>query len=263
MFDIIKAIILGIVEGVTEFLPVSSTGHLILANQFISFSEDFTQKFDVIIQLGAILAVVMIYWQRLLPNRDNPMPKFIDTWSKIIIAVLPALLFGVLFHNQIETYLFNPITVAISLVFWGVIIIVIENIYIKTRINSIKDLTFRTAFFIGLIQCLGMIPGTSRAAMTIIGAVLLGASRLVAVEFSFFLAIPTMVAASTYSLYKMGFDVSSMEIAVLIVGFVTSFLVAWLVIRFFINYIANKDFKIFGYYRIALGVIVLLYFLFI
>jgi undecaprenyl-diphosphatase len=261
MFEIFKAVILGIIEGVTEFLPISSTGHLILANQFISFSENFTQKFDVIIQLGAILAVTIIYWKSLLPNKDNPLPKFTKIWSKIMVAVIPALIFGAIFHDLIEKYLFNPLTVAISLIFWGAVILVVESKEIKIKFDTLSKMNYKSSFIIGLAQCIGMIPGTSRSAMTIIGARLLGASRVTAVEFSFFLAIPTMIAASAFSVYKMGFDVNKLEIAILVTGFITSFLVAWAAIRFFINFISKKDFKIFGYYRIVLGVVVLLYFL--
>lgn len=261
MIEILKAVALGIIEGITEFLPISSTGHLILANQFISFSESFTQKFDVIIQLGAILAVVLVYRNKLIPNRENPLKASISLWLKIIVAVIPALFIGALFHHQIETILFNPITVSIALVFWGIVLIVLESVQFKSRFNSIEAMGYGTALIIGFVQCLAMIPGTSRSAATIIGALVLGASRLVAVEFSFFLAIPTLVAASAYSMYKIGFDISSAELLVLAVGFVTSFLVAWGVIRFLLNYIAHRDFKLFGYYRIILGGIVLLYFL--
>ena len=261
MSDILKAVILGIIEGITEFLPISSTGHLILANQFISFSEMFTQKFDVIIQLGAILAVVVIYRNRLIPNKENPLEKSFTIWAKIVIAVIPALVLGAMFHHQIETLLFNPITVAIALVFWGIVLIVIESIKIKVKTDSMDKLTYGTGFLIGFIQCLAMIPGTSRSAVTIIGAMVLGCSRLVAVEFSFFIAIPTMVAASVFSMYKMGFNISSSELLTLAAGFIVSFLVAWFVIRYFLNYITKRDFKAFGYYRILLGGVVLLYFL--
>lgn len=263
MTGIIKAVILGIVEGVTEFLPISSTGHLILVNQFVAFSEYFTQKFDVIIQLGAILAVVFLYRHRLIPDKDNSPGKSISLWSKIMIAVIPALFLGALFHKQIETLLFNPVTVSIALVFWGIVLIVIENVSIRVKTDSMEKLDYRTAFLIGVIQCIAMVPGTSRSAMTIVGAMMLGSSRLVAVEFSFFLAIPTMTAASAFSMFKMGFSITSNELIILGIGFVTSFFVALFVIKYFISYISKKDFKLFGYYRIILGGLVLLYFLII
>lgn len=261
MTDLIKAVVLGIIEGITEFLPISSTGHLILANQFITFPESFTNRFDVIIQLGAILAVGITYWRRLVPSKGNPMEKSIALWSKILLAVIPALVLGALFHEQIETLLFNPVTVSMALVFWGIVLIVMENAKIRIKTDSVDKLNNRTAFTIGIIQCLAMIPGTSRSAVTIVGAMLLGSSRLVAVEFSFFLAIPTMIAASVFSMYKMGLHLSFPEWITLSAGFITSFLVAWFVIRYFLNFITKRDFKSFGYYRILLGGIVLLYFL--
>jgi undecaprenyl-diphosphatase len=260
MPELIKALILGILEGITEFLPVSSTGHLILANQFIAFSESFTAKFDVIIQLGAILAVALVYWRRLIPNRTTPFTKSVSTWSRVLIAVIPALVIGALFHNTIESVLFNPLVVAIALIFWGVVLIIIESIKLPARTNSIESMSFRNAFLVGILQCLAMIPGTSRSAASIIGAMLLGASRICAVEFSFFLAIPTMVAASAYSAFKLGLNLTSAEISVLAVGFITSFLIALLVIRIFIRFISTNNFKVFGYYRILLGIAVLLYF---
>ena len=265
MLDIIKAIVLGIVEGVTEFLPISSTGHLIIVNQFVSFSEHFTNKFDVIIQLGAIIAVVIYFRKTLIPSREEYGHFFksrtFDLWKKTIVGVIPALVIGAIFHDKIEEILFNPFTVEIALVIGGVILIVVEmNKRRVYKIDSIEKLTYMTAFFIGLIQCLAMIPGTSRSGATIVGALLLGCSRVIAVEFSFFLAIPTIGAATVYSIYKMGFSLTSSEVILLIVGFVVSFLVAWVVIAGFMNFISKKDFKFFGYYRIVLGIIVLLYF---
>lgn len=261
ILEILKAAGLGVVEGVTEFLPISSTGHLILANQWVSFSESFTQKFDVIIQLGAILAVVVVYWKKLVPSKENSLKKSFSIWSKTIIAVIPALILGALFNKQIEALLFNPITVSVALIFWGIVLIIIENLKLKPKFDSTEKLGYGRAFLVGIAQCLAMIPGTSRSAMTIIFGMLLGASRQAAVEFSFFLAIPTMVAATGYSMLKMGFNISSVELVALITGFVVSFLVALLVIRFFLSYITKKDFKLFGYYRIILGIIVLAYFL--
>lgn len=265
MLDIIKAIILGIVEGVTEFLPISSTGHLILLNQFLSFSESFTNKFDVIIQLGAIIAVVIYFRKTLFPSREEYghflKSRTFDLWKKTIAGVIPALVIGAIFHDKIEELLFNPFTVAIALVIGGVILIVVEmNKKRVHKIDSIEKLTYLTAFLIGVIQCFAMIPGTSRSGATIVGALLLGCSRVIAVEFSFFLAIPTIGAATLYSIYKMGFALTAFEIVLLIVGFAVSFFVAWIVIAGFMSFISKKDFKFFGYYRIILGIIVLLYF---
>jgi undecaprenyl-diphosphatase len=261
------ATILGIVEGFTEFLPISSTGHLILVNQFITFDDQFTKLFDIVIQLGAILAVVVYFWKRLWPfTKNEDRNKEIWTiWLKAVVGVLPAIIIGLLFANQIEEKLFNPWTVAIALVLGGLVILYIErnpstNLG-QAKIISIKDLTFKTAFYIGLIQCLSMIPGTSRSGATIIGALALGASRVVATEFSFFLAIPTMVAASGYSLLKYRELLNVQQFLVLGTGFIVSFIVALAVIKFLINYVQKNNFKLFGYYRIILGMIILIYFL--
>lgn len=264
MNDIIKAIILGIVEGATEFLPISSTGHLVLVNQYISFSEQFTKMFDIVIQLGAILSVVVFFRSKILPfNKDNAAEKnqIYDIWKKTIIGVIPALFIGALLKKHIEELLFNPLTVSIALVVGGIALIFLENLKKDHKIQTIAGLSYKTAFIIGLIQCLAMIPGTSRSAATIIGAMLLGCSRIVAVEFSFYLAIPTITAASAYSFLKAGMVLSSSEFMALAIGFIVSFLVAWIVIAGFMNFISKKDFKVFGYYRIILGGIVLLMFL--
>ncbi|WP_242833079.1 undecaprenyl-diphosphate phosphatase [Desulfosporosinus acidiphilus] len=264
---IIKAIILGIVEGITEFLPVSSTGHLIIVNEFINFTGNFAKMFDVIIQLGAILSVVVYFWHKLFPfgKHKSRLEKaeIWDIWKKTIVGVLPALFIGAIFGKRIEDKLFTPIVVALALLIGGIILIIIESKNKGGKINSIKQLSFKTALSIGFIQCLAMIPGTSRSAATIIGAMLLGSTRLVAAEFSFFLAIPTMVAASGYSLLKIGFGLTSNEMLLLAIGFVVSFIVALFVISGFMNYISKRDFKLFGYYRIILGILVLVYFSFL
>lgn len=263
MEEILKAVILGIVEGVTEFLPVSSTGHLILVNQFFSFDEHFTKMFDIIIQFGAILSVIVYFRKKLFNFFDSNFNLNRDTfslWFKVAVGVVPALVIGALFHEKIEAYLFNATVVAIALIIGGIILIVIERSKRSSRVDAIASLTFKMALFIGLIQCLAMIPGTSRSAATIIGAILLGCSRLVAVEFSFYLSIPTILAASAYSLYKIGFGMSLNQVIVLSVGFVVSFAVALLVISSFMKFISRHDFKPFGYYRIVLGFLVLLYF---
>ena len=257
MASYLAAIILGIVEGFTEFLPISSTGHLILVNQFISFDKAFTTLFDIVIQLGAILAVVVFFWKKLWP--------FTDVWYKAIVGVLPAIVLGALFAGKIEEKLFNPWTVAIALLVGGLIILFVEKTLSagsgQAKITSINNLSYKTAFFIGLVQCLSMIPGTSRSASTIIGAIIFGASRVVATEFSFFLAIPTMVAASAYSLLKYHSPLNFQQISVLSIGFIVSFVVALAVIKFFINYVQKNNFKIFGYYRIVLGLIIVAYFI--
>ena len=265
MFDILKAVILGIVEGLTEFLPISSTGHLIIVNQFLSFEEAFTQKFDVIIQLGAILAVIIYFRKDLFPSKSEAAGFFrsrkFDLWKKTIAGVIPALVIGGVFHQVIEDYLFNMMTVAITLIIGGVILIVIEMGKNRSyRVDTIDKMTYMTAFLIGVIQCFAMIPGTSRSGATIVGALLLGCSRVIAVEFSFFLAIPTIGAATLYSIYKMGFDIPFSHLIILAVGFIVSFLTAWAVIAGFMNYIRKKDFKFFGYYRIVLGIILIIYF---
>jgi len=263
ILDSIKAIILGIVEGFTEFLPISSTGHLILVNQFVSFSKNFTLLFDIVIQLGAILAVLVYFWKKLWPfTKDSQKNReTLNIWRKTIIGVLPAIILGALFANKIEERLFNPWTVAIALLVGGLIILFVETRQKEPKITSINNLSFKTAFFIGLVQCLSMIPGTSRSAATIIGAMIFGASRVVATEFSFFLAIPTMMAASAWSLLKYGTLLNINQIFVLSVGFIVSFIVALAVIKFLINYVQKNNFKIFGYYRIILGIIVITYFL--
>ncbi len=262
-FDGIKAIVLGAVEGITEFLPVSSTGHLILLNQFITFDENFTKLFDIVIQLGAILAVTVYFRNKIWPFGKNKEKnkKILNIWQKTIIGVLPLMFFGFLFGEKVKEKLFYPWVVALALLIGGIIILIIENKKKTSEITSLEDLTFGTAFFIGLIQCLSMIPGTSRSAATIMGAIILGASRTVATEFSFYLAIPIMFAASTYSLLKYRAALSMHELSLLVIGFMVAFFVAFSVVKFFVNYAKRRDFKNFGYYRIALGVLIILYFL--
>ncbi|WP_127505674.1 undecaprenyl-diphosphate phosphatase [Paenibacillus humicus] len=265
MYDIIVAIILGIVEGLSEFLPISSTGHLIIVNQFFNFTGGFANMFDVIIQLGAILAVIVYFRNKLFPfgSKKTAIEKkqIWMLWFKTVVGVFPALLIGAIFGKKVEESLFNPTTVAIALVIGGFVLIYIENKKRKSSINSLEDLTFKTAFLIGVIQCLSMIPGTSRSASTIIGGMLFGASRTISTEFSFFLAIPTMIAASGYSLLKGGVAMTAQQYVILGVGFITAFFVAWIVIAKFVKYVPNNSFKPFGYYRIVLGILVLGYFL--
>jgi len=265
MNDFINAIILGIVEGFTEFLPISSTGHLILVNNFIGFTGSFALMFDVVIQLGAILAVVIYFRKRLLPfGVSKPADERAATWTiwrKSLVGAIPALVIGGTLGNFVEGKLFNPYVVSVALLSGGIILLWIEQNPRVSKIDTISELSFKTAFFIGLIQCLAMIPGTSRSAATIIGAMLLGSSRTFAVEFSFFLAIPTIIAASGYSIIKSGLHLNSREILLTGTGFIVSFLVAWIVIAAFIRYISRRNFKPFGYYRIVLGSVVLIYYL--
>lgn len=265
MNEFFIAVVLGIVEGLTEFIPVSSTGHLILVNQFMGFTGRFANMFDVVIQFGAILAVVVYFRKKLLPfGQGKSYLERRETWNlwkKTIAGVIPALAIGGTLGSHVEELLFTPVIVSLALFAGGIFLIIIENRRKRSAINSIGHLDYKTAFLIGLIQCLAMIPGTSRSAATIIGAMLLGTSRVVATEFSFFLAIPTMAAASTYSFLKTGLTLSTHELQVLIIGSIVSFVVALAVIAVFMNYIARRDFKLFGYYRIILGAVVLAYFM--
>lgn len=263
MFSIYKAIILGIVEGLTEFLPISSTGHLILVNQWIAFSPRFTEVFDVVIQFGAILAVIVYFWKKIFPfNKGKLELSILQLWTKVLVAVFPALAIGAIVAKHLKT-LFNPPVVALALIIGGIILLWIERRQTKNTINVISALPYSTALGIGLLQCLAMIPGTSRSAATIIGAMVLGVSRILAAEFSFFLAIPTIFAASAYSLLKADFIMTKTELILLATGFLTAFVVALIVIDQLMKYISKHDFKVFGWYRIVLGIIVLVYFMFL
>jgi len=262
---ILKAILIGIVEGITEFLPISSTGHMILVDEYLKLSPDkaFTTAFEVIIQLGAIISVVVFFWKDLWPFAGTPKHKR-DTWQlwfKVIVAVIPAIVLGLLFDDTIEARFFNPQVVAITLIFYGIVLIVLERYNAgKTHFmfNSVATIPFGLALAIGTFQCLAMVPGTSRSAATIIGAMLLGLSRGAAAEFSFFLAIPTMAGATLLTILKNGLAFDFQQWIVILVGFAVSFLVAYTVIKFFMDFIRRHDFSVFGYYRIILGIIVLL-----
>ena len=269
MVEIFKAIILGIVQGITEWLPVSSTGHMILVDEFLkmNMSDTFISTFLVVIQFGSILAVLVIFFKKLNPF-DSSKTKIqknetIDLWIKVIIAVIPSGLIGVLFEDQIDALFFNPTTVAIALIVYGIIMIALESRNKKPLYNNFSQVTYKLALGIGLFQCLALIPGTSRSGSTIIGAVLLGTSRYVATEFSFFLAVPTMLGASALKLVKTGFDFTGFEWLVLATGSIVAFVVSILAIKFLLDYIKKHDFKAFGYYRIVLGIIVLAYFWFL
>lgn len=264
--EIIKAIILGVVQGITEWLPVSSTGHLILVEEFIRFnlSDIFRSTFMVVIQLGSILAVLVLYFSKLNPFDAGKTPvekkDTLALWAKILVASVPAAIVGLLFDDAIDALFYNPTTVAITLIVYGVIFILLENRKKLPRVSEFRDLSYILALGIGGFQMLALIPGTSRSGATIVGAVLLGCSRTVAAEFSFFLALPVMLGASALKLAKAGFNFSGLEWTVLGVGSLVAFLVSMFAIKFLITYIKRHDFKAFGYYRIVLGVIVLGYF---
>lgn len=278
MIEIIKAIIFGIVEGITEWLPISSTGHLILFEKIFAFknvSEGFWSMFEVVIQLGAILAVVVLFWNSIFPftNKNgrgfkesgilSHLDKEITTlWFKIIVACIPAVIFVVLGLDDVcEAMFYNYFCVAIALIVFGVAFIVVENWNKNhtSKINSLGEITYQTALMIGLFQLIAAVfPGTSRSGATIVGALLIGVSRTVAAEYTFFLAIPVMFGASLLKIVKFGFNFTAMEAALLIIGMAAAFVVSLFVIRFLMGYIKKHDFKVFGWYRIILGAIVLL-----
>ena len=274
MLDALKVIILGIVEGITEWLPVSSTGHLILVEEFIKLnvSEAFWEMFMVVIQLGAIMAVVVLYFKELWPFQNQKKAKgalerYVKTdkmimWFKIVVSCIPSIVIGLPFNDFIEAHFNNYLVVSIMLIVYGIFFILIEN-YNKKRtasINSVVEIGWKTAFLIGVFQLLAVIPGTSRSGATIIGGILLGTSRTVAAEYTFFLAIPTMFGASLLKLVKFGLNFTGTEAIILIVGTLVSFVVSILAIKFLMGYIKKHDFKVFGWYRIALGIVVLLFF---
>jgi undecaprenyl-diphosphatase len=268
ILEIFKAVFLGIVEGITEWLPISSTGHMILVEEFIQLnaSAEFKEMFFVVIQLGAILAVAILYFDRLNPfaARKSPYERqnTMKIWYKVIIGVLPAGILGVLFDDWLNAKFYNYLTVALMLILYGILFIVIENRNKGrfSRINTINDLTYKTALLIGMFQVLSLIPGTSRSGATILGAIILGTSRHLAAEFSFFLSIPVMFGASAFKLAKFGFSFTGLEIAILLTGMAVAFVVSILAIKFLLGYIRNNDFKAFGWYRIALGLLVIAYF---
>lgn len=269
MLEILKVIFLGIVEGITEWLPISSTGHMILVEEFIQLnvSAEFLEMFRVVIQLGAILAVVVLYFPKLWPF-CSPKNGWIkkDTWAlwfRVLVAVLPAAVIGIPFDDTLDAMFYNYQTVAVTLILYGVLFILVENYNRgkRPRVRSLEEITYPLAISIGIFQVLSLIPGTSRSGATILGAILLGTSRGVAAEFSFFLGILVMFGASLLKIVKFGFDFTGAELTLLLVGMATAFLVSVLAIKFFMGYIKKNDFKPFGYYRIVLGVLVLLYFI--
>ncbi len=270
IIEIIKALVLGIVEGITEWLPISSTGHMILVDEFLKLnvSEEFKSMFLVVIQLGAILAVVVLYFKKLIPldvqNKKLHWKK--DTlamWLKIIVSCIPAAIVGVFFDDELEAVFYNWQTVSAALILFGILFIIIEkrNRGREPKINSINDISYKTAVIIGIFQLIAAVfPGTSRSGATIVGALLIGVSRSVAAEYTFFLAVPVMFGASALKLVKFGFDFTSQELVILFVGLVSAFVVSILAIKFLMSYIKKHDFTAFGWYRIVLGAAVILYF---
>ncbi len=279
MLEMIKAIIYGIVEGITEWLPISSTGHLILLEELMPFagmSEDFFKMFDVVIQLGAILAVVVLFWNKLWPfaltaksRAQNPgriswlRQDILIMWLKILVSCVPAAIIGVLFDDVLNALFYRYEVVALALIIFGIAFIVIENWNRERtpRINSLAEITYQTALLVGVFQVLAAVfPGTSRSGATIVGALLIGVSRTVAAEYTFFLAVPVMFGASLLKLVKFGFHFTALELGALLTGCVVAFAVSVFVLRFLLSYIKKHDFKVFGWYRIALGILVLVSF---
>jgi len=267
--EIIKAIIFGIVEGITEWLPISSTGHMILLDEFLklNMSDAFKEMFLVVIQLGAILAVVALFWGKLFPfsfeKGVHVKKDIMSMWFKIIVACVPAAIVGVLWDDELNKLFYNYKTVAIMLILFGVLFIIIEkrNKNKRPKMKAISEITYTAALLIGIFQLIAAIfPGTSRSGATILGGLMIGVSRTVAAEFTFFLAVPVMLGASLLKLIKFGFSFTRIETAVLLTGLLTAFLVSIVVIKFLMEYIKKHDFKVFGWYRIVLGAIVLAYF---
>lgn len=280
IIELLKAVLFGVVEGITEWLPISSTGHMILLNEFIKLdvTEEFYSMFQVVIQLGAILAVVMVFWNKIWPfgrrNNKAPLAKYgilsyvkmdiIHLWIKIVIACVPAAVVGLAFDDKFEAAFYNYQTVAIALIVFGIAFIVIENRHKgkRSRVRNVAQLSYQMCLIIGVFQLIAAIfPGTSRSGATIVGALLIGVSRVAAAEFTFYLAIPVMFGASLLKIFKFGLHFSPMEVAILVTGMVVAFIVSIVVIKFLMGYIKKHDFKVFGWYRIVLGIIVLLYFL--
>ncbi|MDE5819070.1 MAG: undecaprenyl-diphosphate phosphatase [Lachnospiraceae bacterium] len=272
MLEILKAILFGIVEGITEWLPISSTGHMILLNELVPLgvSDEFYSMFEVVIQLGAIMAVVVLFWQKIWPfqwkDRTKPVIKkdIFLMWFQIVAACIPAAVVGLLFDDVLEKYLYNYVVVALALIVFGIAFIVVENRNrgMRPAVTSLRQMTYKTALIIGLFQLIAAVfPGTSRSGATIVGALMIGVSRTVAAEFTFFLAIPVMLGASLLKLVKYGFAFTGQEVWILLTGMLVAFVVSLFVLKFLMDYIKKHDFKVFGYYRIALGALVLLFFL--
>lgn len=270
IIEILKAVLFGIVEGITEWLPISSTGHMILLNEFVTLnvSPEFWEMFLVVIQLGAILAVVLLFWNKIFPFKWKEKPvvqkDIFVLWFKILAACVPAAVIGLVFDDVLDALFYNPWCVAIALIVFGIAFIVVENRNKNTtpKITELNQITYQTAFLIGVFQLLAAVfPGTSRSGATIVGALLIGVSRTVAAEFTFFLAIPVMLGASLLKVLKFEGPITGAETTILLVGMVVAFVVSVLVIRFLMSYIKKHDFKVFGWYRIVLGAAVLIYFM--
>ena len=273
LLEFLKVIFLGIIEGITEWLPISSTGHMLLVDEFLQLnaSDEFKEMFFVVIQLGAILAVVLLFWKKMWPFRlgENKRTvvvrkKVFSVWFKVIVACIPGAIVTLLFDDFIEAHLHTPFVIAAALIVYGVAFIVVEkrNQTRKPSIRKLSEIDYKTALLIGLFQVLSIIPGTSRSGATIIGALIIGVSRTAGAEFTFFLAVPVMFGLSFIKLLKFGLAFTGTELAILLVGSVSAFLVSLLVIKFLMNYIKKHDFTVFGWYRIALGIVVMLYFAF-
>jgi len=270
LWEILKVIVLGIVEGVTEWLPISSTGHMLLVDEFVKLkcTPEFKEMFFYVIQLGAILAVVLLFWKKMWPfqlkDREKPFirRRVFSTWFKVVVACIPGAAVTLLFDDYIEAHLHTPWVIAAMLILYGVAFIVIEkwNRTRRPRIRRLSQITYPTALMIGLFQVLSIIPGTSRSGATIIGALLIGVSRVAAAEFTFFLAVPVMAGMSLLKLLKFGFAFTSAELVLLLVGMAVAFVVSLACIKFLMAYIKKHDFRVFGWYRIALGLLVIAYF---
>nr|WP_307410047.1 undecaprenyl-diphosphate phosphatase [Breznakia pachnodae] len=270
LYEILKVIILGIIEGITEWLPISSTGHMLLVDEFIklNMSSEFKEMFFVVIQLGAILAVAVIFWKKMFPfqfkEKKEPIIKMdiISLWMKVVVACIPGAVITILFDDYVEANFKTPLVIALALIVYGILFIVIErkNKNKVPRVNTMSELTYKDALAIGAFQVLSIIPGTSRSGSTIIGGLLIGISRMVIAEFTFFLAVPVMFGLSAIKLLKFGFVFTQSQLIVLLVGTITAFIISILVIKFFINYIKKHDFQVFGWYRIVIGIVVFLYF---
>lgn len=273
ILDVLKSILFGIIEGITEWLPISSTGHMILLEKICKFKEvspNFFEMYLVVIQLGAIIAVVVMFWNKLWPFKKMQLengkskvavkPRIIELWFKVIIGSIPAGILGIIFNDLLDKYLYNYVTVAITLIIYGVLFIAVEiyNRKRRPKVTKLTEVSFKNAFFIGCFQALSLIPGTSRSGSTILGGIMLGNSRRVASEFTFFLAVPAMLGASLIKIIKFGLGFTVTEFVILFVGMITAFTVSLVVIKFLMNYIKNHTFTAFGIYRIILGAIVLI-----
>ena len=268
VIEIFKVIFLGIVEGITEWLPISSTGHMLIVDEFLQLnaSDAFKEMFFVVIQLGAILAVVGIFWDKMFPfqfkNKNMPVIRgdVFSLWFKTAFACIPGAVVTILFDDFIEAHLHTPFVIAAALIFYGIALILVENWnkHRTSKINGLMDITYQTAFLIGMFQVLSIIPGTSRSGSTIIGALIIGVSRVAAAEFTFFLAVPVMFGLSALKILKFGLEFSGSELIILVVGMVTAFLVSIFVIKFLMSFIKKHDFKLFGWYRIYFGLFVIL-----